>query len=204
MQTNCRHHHQWPWLTDPTCPSFPDPTDFIHPPGCFLCQQRKTSAMILYIGNTKSFLVFFSIHLTSGTLVFHLFYHATICIYNNMFIFIAVFKFCTLSKIFKFHNCYEFNQFFPYFVSLLKDHEMYMFFPGGSLDKYCQVPQSVLGKITCQVVQGLQYLWSLKILHRGKFVVFFLSVNIWNSETDRKTSKYLAPRGILYIYKSQI
>lgn len=40
------------------------------------------------------------------------------------------------------------------------------FMDGGSLDKYGQVPQSVLGKITCQVVQGLQYLWSLKILHR--------------------------------------
>eukprot|EP00106_Octopus_bimaculoides_P005021 XP_014772463.1 PREDICTED: dual specificity mitogen-activated protein kinase kinase 5-like [Octopus bimaculoides] len=40
------------------------------------------------------------------------------------------------------------------------------FMDGGSLDKYGKVPQSVLGKITCLVVQGLQYLWSLKILHR--------------------------------------
>ncbi|GAB1605177.1 specificity mitogen-activated kinase kinase 5-like [Argonauta hians] len=40
------------------------------------------------------------------------------------------------------------------------------FMDGGSLDKYGKVPVSVLGKITCLVVQGLQYLWSLKILHR--------------------------------------
>lgn len=39
--------------------------------------------------------------------------------------------------------------------------------PGGSLDKYSKIPGAVLGRVAFSVVKGLQYLWSLKILHRG-------------------------------------
>ena len=40
---------------------------------------------------------------------------------------------------------------------------------GGSLDKYGQVPEQVLGRIAVGIVQGLLYMWSLKILHRGEY-----------------------------------
>ena len=41
------------------------------------------------------------------------------------------------------------------------------YFSGGSLDRYGQIPENVLGVIAVAVVRGLQYLWSLKIMHRG-------------------------------------
>lgn len=41
------------------------------------------------------------------------------------------------------------------------------FVKGGSLDKYKHVPEQILGPISVSVVRGLQYLWSLKIMHRG-------------------------------------
>lgn len=40
------------------------------------------------------------------------------------------------------------------------------FMDGGSLDKYGQVPEDVLGRIALSIVKGLLYMWSLKILHR--------------------------------------
>lgn len=40
------------------------------------------------------------------------------------------------------------------------------FMDGGSLDKYGQVPEHVLGRIAMRIVKGLLYMWSLKILHR--------------------------------------
>ncbi|KAF7239562.1 Dual specificity mitogen-activated protein kinase kinase 5 [Varanus komodoensis] len=43
------------------------------------------------------------------------------------------------------------------------------FMDGGSLDVYRKIPEHVLGRIAVAVVKGLTYLWSLKILHRGKF-----------------------------------
>uniref|UniRef100_A0AAY5K5J2 mitogen-activated protein kinase kinase n=1 Tax=Esox lucius TaxID=8010 RepID=A0AAY5K5J2_ESOLU len=42
------------------------------------------------------------------------------------------------------------------------------FMDGGSLDVYRRIPEHVLGRIAVAVVKGLTYLWSLKILHRGK------------------------------------
>lgn len=41
------------------------------------------------------------------------------------------------------------------------------FSAGGSLDKYGQITENVLGRMTVSMVSGLQYLWSLKIMHRG-------------------------------------
>ncbi|XP_012999351.1 dual specificity mitogen-activated protein kinase kinase 5 isoform X3 [Cavia porcellus] len=40
------------------------------------------------------------------------------------------------------------------------------FMDGGSLDVYKKIPEHVLGRIAVAVVNGLTYLWSLKILHR--------------------------------------
>ncbi|KAL5004193.1 hypothetical protein ScPMuIL_017649 [Solemya velum] len=40
------------------------------------------------------------------------------------------------------------------------------FMDGGSLDKYGPVPEPVLGRMSVYIVQGLQYMWELKILHR--------------------------------------
>ena len=45
---------------------------------------------------------------------------------------------------------------------------MFIFISGGSLDKYGQIPEAILGRMSVSVVDGLQYLWSLKIMHRGK------------------------------------
>nr|XP_006628877.1 PREDICTED: dual specificity mitogen-activated protein kinase kinase 5 [Lepisosteus oculatus] len=42
------------------------------------------------------------------------------------------------------------------------------FMDGGSLDVYRRIPEHVLGRIAVAVVKGLTYLWSLKILHRGR------------------------------------
>jgi len=38
---------------------------------------------------------------------------------------------------------------------------------GGSLDKHRNIPEHILGPISVSIVRGLQYLWSLKIMHRG-------------------------------------
>ena len=40
--------------------------------------------------------------------------------------------------------------------------------PGGSVDKYGQIGEQILGRIAVSVVKGLKYLWSLKIMHRGE------------------------------------
>ncbi|XP_013415711.1 dual specificity mitogen-activated protein kinase kinase 5 isoform X2 [Lingula anatina] len=40
------------------------------------------------------------------------------------------------------------------------------FMDGGSLDKYGQIPETVLGRMAVAVVKGLHYLWNLKIMHR--------------------------------------
>jgi len=37
---------------------------------------------------------------------------------------------------------------------------------GGSLDKYMPIQEAVLGRIAVMVVHGLQYLWSMGIMHR--------------------------------------
>lgn len=40
------------------------------------------------------------------------------------------------------------------------------FMDGGSLDYYGQIPETILARIAVSVVKGLNYLWSLKIMHR--------------------------------------
>ncbi|EDQ89823.1 uncharacterized protein MONBRDRAFT_16866, partial [Monosiga brevicollis MX1] len=47
-----------------------------------------------------------------------------------------------------------------------KIHICTEFMDGGSLDRYGQLPEPVLGVIVFQVLQGLEYLASIKIMHR--------------------------------------
>ena len=37
---------------------------------------------------------------------------------------------------------------------------------GGSLDRYKPIEEPALGRISVMVVHGLQYLWSMGIMHR--------------------------------------
>ena len=40
------------------------------------------------------------------------------------------------------------------------------FMDGGSLDRYGQIPEEILGRMSFRLVQGLIYMWEQKILHR--------------------------------------
>lgn len=86
------------------------------------------------------------------------------------------------------------------------------FMDGGSLDKYKHVPEQILGPISVSVVRGLQYLWSLKIMHRDvkpsnilvntqgeiKICDFGVSVQLIDSiaKTFIGTNAYMAPERI--------
>jgi mitogen-activated protein kinase kinase 5 len=84
---------------------------------------------------------------------------------------------------------------------------------GGSLDGYGAIPEPVLGRIIVGVVKGLNYLWSLKIMHRDvkpsnvlvntqgcvKLCDFGVSVQLLTSLTKTfiGTNAYMAPERIL-------
>ncbi|KAJ8271342.1 hypothetical protein COCON_G00102010 [Conger conger] len=86
------------------------------------------------------------------------------------------------------------------------------FMDGGSLDVYRKIPEHVLGRIAVAVVKGLNYLWSLKILHRDvkpsnmlvntqgevKLCDFGVSTQLVNSiaKTYVGTNAYMAPERI--------
>ncbi|KAK2504919.1 hypothetical protein MC885_007536 [Smutsia gigantea] len=86
------------------------------------------------------------------------------------------------------------------------------FMDGGSLDVYRKIPENVLGRIAVAVVKGLNYLWSLKILHRDvkpsnmlvntrgqvKLCDFGVSTQLVNSiaKTYVGTNAYMAPERI--------
>ena len=52
--------------------------------------------------------------------------------------------------------------------SQLLPDSVYFLCLGGALDKYAPIPEPVLGRMAVNIIQGLCYMWSLKILHRGK------------------------------------
>lgn len=56
---------------------------------------------------------------------------------------------------------------------------------GLSLDLYGQLPGPVLGPVTLSLVSGLQYLWSMNVMHRGKslFCILFFSL-VWSDFFD--------------------
>ncbi|KAK3605656.1 hypothetical protein CHS0354_032613 [Potamilus streckersoni] len=86
------------------------------------------------------------------------------------------------------------------------------FMDGGSLDKYGQVPETVLGRMAVFIVQGLLYMWNLKILHRDikpsnilvstrgevKLCDFGVSAQLIKSiaETYVGTNAYMSPERI--------
>lgn len=49
---------------------------------------------------------------------------------------------------------------------------------GGSLDRYGKIPEEILGRMAVRIVQGLIYMWSLKILHRGMLFNMYLNLNV--------------------------
>lgn len=66
------------------------------------------------------------------------------------------------------HRCQS-----PFIISFsgafFHDNEIYIateLMDGGSLDRYKPIPEPELGRIAVMVVHGLQYLWSIGIMHR--------------------------------------
>jgi len=55
----------------------------------------------------------------------------------------------------------------PVVLRLFGEHLFDVVWSGGSLDKHRNIPEHILGPISVSIVRGLQYLWSLKIMHRG-------------------------------------
>ena len=45
-----------------------------------------------------------------------------------------------------------------------------VFYLGRSLDNYHKVEEYILGRVAVSVLEGLIYLWSMKIMHRGENV----------------------------------
>ncbi|XP_014674450.1 PREDICTED: dual specificity mitogen-activated protein kinase kinase 5-like [Priapulus caudatus] len=97
------------------------------------------------------------------------------------------------------------------------------FMDGGSLDRYGQIEELVVGRIAVAVVKGLLYLWSLKIMHRDvkpsnilvntrgqiKLCDFGVSTQLVNSIalTFIGTNAYMAPeriRGHEYSIHSEV
>ncbi|KAK7115614.1 dual specificity mitogen-activated protein kinase kinase 5-like [Littorina saxatilis] len=83
------------------------------------------------------------------------------------------------------------------------------FMDGGSLDRYMPIPETVLGGIAACIVEGLIYMWNLKIMHRDikpsnvllntagevKLCDFGVSVQLVKSITTTfvGTNVYMAP-----------
>uniref|UniRef100_A0A914R629 Protein kinase domain-containing protein n=1 Tax=Parascaris equorum TaxID=6256 RepID=A0A914R629_PAREQ len=52
------------------------------------------------------------------------------------------------------------------------------FMDGGSLDRYGKLPNNVLGPVTVSVINGLSFLWSKKVMHRGMSFVQGLQIQM--------------------------
>lgn len=58
---------------------------------------------------------------------------------------------------------------FSFWGAFFHDNEIYIsteYLDGGSLDRYKPIPEPELGRMSVMVVHGLQYLWSMGIMHR--------------------------------------
>uniref|UniRef100_A0A0M3JUL2 Protein kinase domain-containing protein n=1 Tax=Anisakis simplex TaxID=6269 RepID=A0A0M3JUL2_ANISI len=56
-----------------------------------------------------------------------------------------------------------------FFGAMLIDSELCLcmeFMDGGSLDRYGKLPSDVLGSVTVSIINGLSFLWSIKVMHR--------------------------------------
>ena len=53
------------------------------------------------------------------------------------------------------------------------------------MDRYGKIPEPILGRMAVRIVQGLIYMWSLKILHRGKVSIKEVPLITKNSLTDQ-------------------
>ncbi|XP_034322972.2 dual specificity mitogen-activated protein kinase kinase 5-like [Crassostrea angulata] len=56
-----------------------------------------------------------------------------------------------------------------FYKAFFNENRIYIcteFMDGGALDKYAPIPEPVLGRMAVNIIQGLCYMWSLKILHR--------------------------------------
>lgn len=97
------------------------------------------------------------------------------------------------------------------------------FMDGGSLDKYGCIPEPILGRMAVAIVEGLCYMWALKILHRDikpsnvlvntngqvKLCDFGVSTQLVKSiaKTYIGTNAYMAPeriRGEVYSNPAEI
>lgn len=103
-----------------------------------------------------------------------------------------------------------------FYGSYFDDNRIFLcmeFMDGGSLDKFSYVPEYVLQRICHCVVQGLKYMWSLKIMHRDvkpsnmlvntlgtvKLCDFGVSTQLVNSiaRTYVGTNAYMAPERVV-------
>ncbi|XP_052101658.1 dual specificity mitogen-activated protein kinase kinase 5-like [Mytilus californianus] len=97
------------------------------------------------------------------------------------------------------------------------------FMDGGSLDKYGLIPEHILGRMAVSMVEGLCYMWALKILHRDikpsnvlvntqgqvKLCDFGVSTQLVKSiaKTYIGTNAYMAPeriRGEVYSHPAEV
>lgn len=112
------------------------------------------------------------------------------------------------------HKCHS-PVIISFYGAFFRENQIFIcteFMDGGSLDKYEHVPEQILGPISVSVVRGLQYLWSLKIMHRDvkpsnilvntqgqiKLCDFGVSVQLIDSiaRTFIGTNAYMAPERI--------
>ncbi|WAR06285.1 MP2K5-like protein [Mya arenaria] len=51
-------------------------------------------------------------------------------------------------------------------VQHLQQSNFLLYATGGSLERYGRIPEEILGRLAVRIIEGLLYMWSLKVLHR--------------------------------------